>query len=145
MKEPSILARLGALKTANTTELKEMWRKLFETEPPPFNRNYLESRLAYRIQELAHGGLSKEAKKRLKYIAENANARISGMNGDRLMEGTVLVREWRDTQYRVKVLRDGFEYEGGHYRSLSRIARIITGCSWNGPAFFGLRSKAKLI
>ena len=65
-----IPARLAALKTATTPELKEQWRDLFGNEPPPFNRRYLESRLAYRIQELAYGGLKPETVRRLERLGE---------------------------------------------------------------------------
>ena len=61
----TIPARLAALKTTPTNDLKQQWRELFDSEPPPFNRRYLESRLAYRIQELAYGGLKPETVKRL--------------------------------------------------------------------------------
>lgn len=67
----SVLARVAALKTTPTPALKSMWRDLFETEPPPYNRRFLESRLAYRIQELAYGGLKPETIKRLEAIAED--------------------------------------------------------------------------
>ena len=65
-----IPARLAALKTATTPELKAQWRDLFDSEPPPFNRRYLESRLAYRIQELAYGGLKPETIRRLERLGE---------------------------------------------------------------------------
>jgi Protein of unknown function (DUF2924) len=61
----TVLARLAALKTTPTPALKQQWRELFATEPPPYNRRFLESRLAYRIQELVHGGLKPETVKRL--------------------------------------------------------------------------------
>ena len=67
----TVLARLAALKTTRTTDLKQQWRDLFETEPPPYNRRFLEHRLAYRIQELAYGGLKPETLKRLKEIARD--------------------------------------------------------------------------
>ena len=69
-KPDPIPARLAALKTTSTPDLKAQWRDLFETEPPPFNRRYLESRLAYRIQELAYGGLRPETIKRLESLGE---------------------------------------------------------------------------
>ena len=65
-----LLARLAALKTTPTPSLKEQWRQLFETAPPPFNRRYLESRLAYRIQELTLGGLKPETVRRLEKLGE---------------------------------------------------------------------------
>ena len=69
-----IPARLAALKTTPTPELKQQWRDLFDSEPPPFNRRYLESRLAYRIQELAYGGLKPETVKRLEALGEQLEA-----------------------------------------------------------------------
>ncbi len=69
-KQDPIPARLAALKTVTTLELKNHWRELFDSEPPPFNRRYLESRLAYRIQELAYGGLKPEIVKRLETLGE---------------------------------------------------------------------------
>ena len=70
----SVLAQLAALKSAPVADLKRKWRDLFEREPPPYNRRFLESRLAYRIQELAYGGLSKEAMERLDAIADELDA-----------------------------------------------------------------------
>jgi len=71
MTKPDLIpTRLAALKTTSTPDLKAQWRDLFETEPPPFNRRYLESRLAYRIQELAYGGLKPETIKRLEALGE---------------------------------------------------------------------------
>ena len=67
----TVLARLAALKTVPIPKLKQQWRDLFDTEPPPFNRKFLESRLAYRIQELAYGGLKPETIERLEALAEN--------------------------------------------------------------------------
>ena len=71
MTHDPIPARLAALKATPTPELKQQWRELFATEPPPFNRRYLESRLAYRIQELAYGGLKPETIRRLEQLGED--------------------------------------------------------------------------
>ncbi len=139
MTKQSITSRLAALKTAGTPELKTMWKELFETEAPSFNRSYLESCLAYRIQELAFGGLSKETKKRLGDMAQGGKHAVKPTA---FSVGTMLKREWRGGVYKVTVLADGYEYEGKRYKSLSRIAREITGTNWNGHAFFGLRKRA---
>ena len=64
----SVMARVASLPTTTTPELKQMWRDLFHQEPPPFNRRFLETRLAYRIQELAYGGLKRETQKRLELL-----------------------------------------------------------------------------
>ena len=74
----TVLARLAALKTTPTPELKQQWRDLFETEPPPYNRRFLESRLAYRIQELAYGGLKPETIERLEALARTVRWPRSG-------------------------------------------------------------------
>ena len=139
-----VLRRLAALKSATTQDLKRQWRELFGTEPPPFSRTYLQSRLAYRIQELAYGGLKPETIARLEAIGERLDGgsvvlrRIRA--DDRPIAGTRLVREHRGVEHVVTVLQDGFEFEGRPYQSLSAIARHITGTRWNGWTFFGLKN-----
>lgn len=141
MKKQNIMTRLAELKTADTVRIKSIWRELFESEPPPYNRQYLKARLAYRIQELALGGLSKETQRRLRDIAAR-NEEKTARKPTMFTPGIMLVREWRGTVHKVTVLQDGYEYDGKRFRSLSRIAREITGTNWNGHAFFGLRKKA---
>ncbi len=136
-----IPARLAALKTTPTPELKEQWRTLFGTEPPPYNRRFLESRLAYRIQELHFGGLKPETVRRLEQLGEELDGSVAWrrIRHDRkLLTGTRLVREWQGTEHVVMVLTDGFEWQGRPYQSLSAIARAITGTRWNGWTFFGM-------
>jgi hypothetical protein len=140
-----IPARLAALKSTPTPELKSQWRELFETEPPPFNRRYLESRLAYRIQELAYGGLKLETVKRLEMLGEQldgGNITLRRIRADlKPITGTKLIREWQGIGQTVTVLADGYEWQGRPYRSLSSVARAITGTRWNGWVFFGLKSR----
>ena len=143
MNDP-VLARLAALKTTPTPKLKEQWRQLFESEPPAFNRRYLESRLASRIQELAYGGLKPETVRRLEKLGEEldggrADVRKRPAN-DRPISGTRLIREYQGVEHCVTVRDDDFEYQGRPYKSLSAIARAITGTQWNGVVFFGLKS-----
>jgi hypothetical protein len=143
MADP-VLAQLAALKGAPAPVLKAKWRALFESEPPPYNRRFLESRLAYRIQELAYGGLKKETVEQLRGLARqyDSKARESPKaRPDRLpIAGTRLVREWKGLQHSVTIRADGFEFQGRPYKSLSAIAREITGVRWNGWVFFGLKS-----
>ena len=132
-----IPARLAALKTTPTPDLKQQWRELFDSEPPPFNRRYLESRLAYRIQELAYGGLKPETVRRLERLGEELDGgdkkkRGMRLDRDRPITGTRLLREWQGVEYIVTVTADGFEWQGRPYKSLSAIARAITGTRWNG-------------
>jgi len=139
-----VLARVAALKTTPIPELKQLWRDLFGKEPPPFNRRFLENRLAYRLQELAYGGLPAATVKRLELLGEQLDGgkkRVrSRRTDDRPVAGTKLIREWQGTPYEVIVQPDHFEFQGRRYDSLSHVARQITGTIWNGWAFFGLRS-----
>jgi hypothetical protein len=140
-----IPARLAALKNTATPDLKQQWRDLFDSEPPPFNRRYLESRLAYRIQELAFGGLKHETIRRLERLGEELDGgdkkrRSIRADRDRPITGTRLLREWQGVEYVVTVTADGFEWQGRPYKSLSAIARAITGTRWNGWVFFGLKN-----
>ena len=143
-KPDPIPARLAALKTTPTPDLKAQWRDLFDCEPPPFNRRYLESRLAYRIQELSLGGLKPETVRRLERLDEDldgGNRKMSRIRADRdrPLTGTRLLREWQGVEHVVTVTSEGFEWQGRPYRSLSAIARAITGTRWNGWVFFGVR------
>lgn len=143
MNDP-VLARVAAIKTMPTPALKTMWRDLHGTEAPPYNRRFLESRLAYRIQELAYGGLKPETVKRLDALArgvEDTDPKTRRIRTDRKpVAGTRLLREFQGVEHIVTVTIEGYEYRGRPYRSLSAIAKAITGVSWNGWVFFGLKS-----
>jgi hypothetical protein len=138
-----VIGRLAAIKTMDIVALKAMWRDLFAAEPPPYNRKFLESRLAYRVQELAYGGLKPETLKRLAALAEELEpgSAARGNRDNRPIAGTTLMREWRGVEHCATVLADGYEYDGRPYKSLSAIARAITGTRWNGLIFFGLKSQ----
>ncbi len=140
----SALARLAALKTTPTPALKRQWRDLFETEPPPYNRRFLESRLAYRIQELTYGGLKPETVRRLETLGEQlASGKAIARSGEehRPISGTRLIREWQGIEHCVTVRDHDYEYQGHPYKSLSAVARAITGTRWNGWVFFGLKNQ----
>ncbi|HYF08840.1 MAG TPA: DUF2924 domain-containing protein [Acetobacteraceae bacterium] len=138
-----VLGRLAALRTTPTPALKQQWRDLVGTEPPPYNRRFLESRLAYRVQELAYGGLRPETLARLEALGEQLDGgkiAVRRMRGDaKPIAGTQLIRVYHGTEHVVTVTREGYEYAGRPYQSLSAIARAITGTRWNGRVFFGLR------
>lgn len=145
----TIPARLAALKTTPTVGLKNQWRDLFGREPPPYNRRYLESRLAYRIQELTYGGLKPETIKRLERLGEELDggdrtkSRKRADHSDKPITGTRLIREWQGVEHTVTVLAEGYEWQGRPYKSLSAIARAITGTRWNGLVFFGLKNQRR--
>jgi hypothetical protein len=140
----TVLSQLAALKGAPVKTLKARWRELFDSEPPAFNRRFLEARLSYRIQELAYGGLSRDTRERLQAMAKRyATKDALGRKArplQRPVAGTRLIREWQGVEHCVTVRKDDFEYLGRPYKSLSSVARGITGTKWNGWVFFGLKS-----
>lgn len=143
--EESTLARIAALKAMPSPELRRQWHLLFDTSPPRYNRRFLESRLAYRLQELAFGGLKPETVRRLEQLGEQLDggdvAVRQSRSDDRPIAGTRLVREYQGVLHQVTVLQNGYEWQGRPYKSLSAIARAITGTRWNGLVFFGLKNR----
>ncbi len=142
----SHLAQVALLPSMPLPQLRKLWRDLYQSDPPDFNRVYLVSRLAYRLQELAYGGDDEMLVRRM---AEMAKARLDKNGVDKKPHthrppiGTKLIREHKGIEYQVVVLADGFAFNGRKYRSLSRIAQLITGSLWSGPLFFGLTRRGK--
>jgi hypothetical protein len=142
-----ILARLAALKALSVNELKAEWQALFDAPAPNNSRTFLESRLAYRIQELTYGGPDKQTRRLLDLLADEVEgtmtrkAQIADPRNP--VVGTKLIREWDGTAHTVTVLKDGFDWGGQRYKSLSAVARAITGTRWNGYRFFGLRERKR--
>ena len=101
--------------------------------------------IAYRLQEKALGGLKPSTRRLLQRIATDAHERRATLStsAPRLKPGAVLLREWHGTTHQVSVLADGVRFRGKRYRSLSQVARVITGSRWSGPLFFGLRRAGK--
>ena len=141
----TLLVRIAGLKTTPTADLKSQWRELFGKEPPPYSRTYLQSRLAYRIQELSLGSLKPQTIAHLEALGEALDGgkpekrKVPAAN--RLITGTQLIREYQGVPHTVIVRDTDFVYEGRPYKSLSAIARAITGTRWNGLMFFGLKRK----
>jgi hypothetical protein len=136
----SIAARVAALPKRPTPEVKRIWRDLYGKEPPGFSRSDLVSRLAYRIQELAHGGVKPATRAKLDALVDALDPKVARkrvVNGP--VVGTRLVRDFQGREYVVTVLADGFEWDGRRYKSLSAVARAITGTRWNGLTFFGVK------
>jgi hypothetical protein len=142
--DPAVEAELDRLVTAPIAELRKRYRELFRTDPPrAFGPDLLRRCIAQRIQEKAYGGLSGPTKRLLDQLVKATAAKPKGRLElpRRIKPGSELVRTWKGKTYRVVVLQDGFIYDGKTYASLSEIASLIAGTNWNGPRFFGLRSK----
>jgi len=137
----NVEARLAELPELSRTAICDLWKKHFGTSPPTqLRRDLMIPILAYRIQENAIGALSPKARKRLQQLKEgfaNDSEEVTSSKPT-LKPGTRLVREWRDEVHVVNVEANGYEYKGGRYKSLSQIARLITGTRWSGPLFFGI-------
>jgi hypothetical protein len=142
-----ILARLAALKAMSVNELKTEWQALFDAPAPNNSRTFLESRLAYRIQELIYGGPDKQTRRLLDLLADEVEGTLTRKaqiaDPRNPVVGTKLIREWDGIAHTVTVLKEGFEWGGQRYKSLSAVARAITGTRWNGYRFFGLRERKR--
>jgi hypothetical protein len=141
----SISAQLAALPSLPMSDLWALWDQYFPRRPSHPNRQYVESRLAYRIQEKAYGALPTNIRKML-VEAGAKHSKIKSAAGRSaqtlLMPGTTLIREWDEREYRVTITPDGlYALDGQVFKSLSAAARHITGTRWNGPKFFGLRDR----
>ena len=142
-----ILARLTALKSMSVNDLKAEWQAMFDAPAPNNSRTFLESRLAYRIQELTYGGPDKQTRRLLDLLADEVEGTLTRKaqiaDPRNPVVGTKLIREWDGVEHTVTVLKDGFDWGGQRYKSLSAVARAITGTRWNGYRFFGLRERKR--
>jgi hypothetical protein len=143
--DPAVEDALDRLATMAIAQLRVRYREVFRTDPPKaFGPDLLRRSIAHRIQEKAYGGLSRPAQRLLDQMMKAVAARPNGkiVLPRRIKPGSVLVRGWKGKSHRVLVMADGFTYDGQRYGSLSEIATEITRTKWNGPRFFGLRTKA---
>jgi hypothetical protein len=145
--DDAVLAQLATLQCMSVNELKAKWEELFASAAPNNSRSFLEGRIAARIQELTYGGLSRETRRALDVLADEVEGKIERKrmadDGRNPSPGTKLIREWNGAEHTVTVLADGYAWEGRKYRSLSAVAKAITGTNWNGFRFFGLRDKQR--
>jgi len=158
----TVVAAIEQLRTLNVIALQKKYQQIFGDASRSSNKQYLFRRLAWRLQANAEGGLSERACHRALQIADEADLRTRAPKGflsaqvsatasvdhpqpqrdARLpASGSLLTRRLHDRQIVVKVLAEGFEFESRHYRSLSAIAREVTGTRWNGLLFFGLAER----
>ncbi len=154
----NLVDSVAAVERMSVAQLQHRYVEVFRERTASRNRAYLRKRIAYRLQELAEGGLSSRARKRIAELLPLAPLRYRGSSSTsspptetepplpppsttrRITPGTVLRRMHRGTSHQVVALDKGFLYRGHQFRSLSAIARTITGTEWNGWAFFGLRN-----
>lgn len=142
----TIRQRLAFLKSSTIAELKQQWQALYHSEPPHrISRELLIRAVAYRIQEQVYGGLKPSTRRLLLRLAGDARSGrpLKPEPAAGAQPGTVLMREWHGVTHEVRVLDRGVLYRRKRYRSLTEIAKQITGAHWNGPQFFGLRSSRK--
>jgi len=134
---------IAKLEGLDLDALKARWVELFERPAPKWcSRDLMLRAHAYYVQEQDVGGLSRAARRRLAELAVQMKGghaeTVQPPSRPSLKAGTRLIREWNGALHQVSVLDDGFEYRGDRYRSLSQVARKITGARWSGPRFFGL-------
>src|SRR5881392_4130820 len=140
------LAEIGQTRDLGHDELRKRWKLLFgRPAPKSLRRKFMARAVAYQMQVAAYGGLSAATKRRLREIATaiSNGDRTGVFSGVQIKPGTQLIRQWQSTTHTVMVLDEGFALDGRTYKSLSAIAKAITGTHWNGYAFFGIKRAAR--
>ena len=147
------MSEIMALKNAPFEELLERYKELYGEDASGNHKIYIWRKIAYKLQERKQGSLSVKAKARLKALIEEYDPiNNKALRPDKPalclpaiakykrlpIPGTVITKEYKDAKYQVKVLEKGFEYKGKIYKTLSAIAKEITGSHWNGYLFFNL-------
>jgi len=136
----SIIRQIIELESKSASDLRQIYNEIMPKKcAANTNKEFLRPRIAYRLQELAFGTLDDESIDNLNKIANGTSTSILKKHTD-LLPGTKICREWQGVIHQVEVLKDSFEYDGKKWKSLSAIARKITGTRWNGPKFFKLQS-----
>ncbi|MCC6947024.1 MAG: DUF2924 domain-containing protein [Bradyrhizobiaceae bacterium] len=143
--DPCILEdEIARLRDLELSELRRRWEKHYRTPAPKtFRREFLIRAVAYQMQVEVYGGLKPATRRRLRQIAEalREGREEAISTAPRIKPGTALVRSWRNETHTVMVLEEGFAWKGKRYRSLSQVARAITGTQWNGLVFFGIKPR----
>ena len=139
------IAQIAQLPNLSMENLWSLWDDLFDRRPGHHQRTYLESRIAYTLQERAFGGLPGPVRSKLEKIGETGEVPNHKRRAEsELTPGTTLVREYNGITHRVKVMEDGrFDLNGRPFKSLSKVAREITGTIYSGPVFFGLKPSSR--
>lgn len=122
---------IAALESADLDDLRDEWRRRYRAPPRLRSKALLRNVLAWRIQADVYGGLDEQTRRLLRDERPPREPIVT--------PGTIITREWRGVRHQIEATGDGFLYDGRRWKSLSEIARAITGTRWNGPRFFGLR------
>jgi Protein of unknown function (DUF2924) len=141
----ALSGEIGGLSKASIKDLRDRWKTLYGKAPcGQIGRSFLIRAIAYRLQEQTFGRLNPSTRRMLARVAEETAGGSSPKKPQRRKAetGTILLREWQGNAHRVTVLDEGVSFNGKRYRSLSEVAREITGSRWSGPRFFGLRLPA---
>ena len=133
-----MISQLANLPNMQTPDLVTLWQSIFDKPPHNKNKVFLIRKIAWRLQELAYGGLSDDTQTKIRNMHDLKAKKT--LKKSLPPVGTILEREHGNETHRVTVLRDGFEYRQCKYKSLTKIATDITGTKWSGPRFFGLKS-----
>ncbi|MDR1375515.1 MAG: DUF2924 domain-containing protein [Holosporaceae bacterium] len=134
-----IVRQIMSLQDKKLPELKALWEKMFDHPPAISSKEYMIAKIAYRIQELAYGGVDEATKDKIQAAArEIKRPKAVCSKKFRPMIGTKIMKEYKGNVIEVLVVPDGFSYAGEIYKSLSSIATRITGTKWNGLKFFGV-------
>ena len=133
----AVRRQLLSLAALTREELTEKWKDLFGRNPPNYGTLFMRNRLAWRIQELFYGGIPEP----LQRVFRSSGDPLQTKPGRSLRPGTILVRLWHGVRHEVTIRQNGFEYQGQLYRSLSAVAKKITGSHWNGRRFFQLKEE----
>ncbi len=148
----TIAQQILDLQDMTAPQLAKRYEELFDKPPRIKNKAFLQRRVAWRIQELTYGGLSNQAKTHLDELIAQIDLPLGDLPRRGLRKrrrtspgnpliGTTLVRHWKGQEIRVEVLDDGFEWQGVVHKSLSAVAKAVTGSHWNGRLFFGLTKR----
>ena len=134
---------IGRLAELSAEDLKSEWARRYGAPAPAISLELLRIGIGYKLQEQRLGGISRSNRSLLRQVAGRAGQGNAKPFPRKLTPGTRLVRDWHGVGHTVIVLEDGFEYDGKHWKSLTAIAKAITGNQWNGPLFFGLAERKK--
>jgi hypothetical protein len=135
---------LGRLAELPLEELRNEWARRFGAPAPNLSLELLRLGIGFKLQEEKLGGVNRATRTLLRHVAARAwEGGAAKPLPRKLTPGTRLVRDWHGKGHTVMVRTDGFEYDGKHWKSLTAIAKAITGAKWNGPRFFGLSERKK--